>query len=605
MTDIIHLLPESIANQIAAGEVVQRPASIVKELMENAVDAKATMIKVLVKDGGKALVQVHDNGIGMSETDARMSFERHATSKIKEAADLFNIKTMGFRGEALASIAAVAKVEMKTQQSINSMGVRLVVESSSVKTQEVCQLPEAGTIIAVKNLFFSVPARRNFLKSNVVEMRHINDEFIRVALAHPDVGFSLAHNEMELYRLAPGKLSQRLVGLFGNTVNKNLIPVEEETEVMTIRGYVGRPEYAKKKRGDQFFMVNGRFIKSPYLHHAVLTSFESLLAPDTHPFYCLFIDINPKMIDINVHPTKQEIKFDDDRLVYNYVLVAVKHALGQHSIMPTLDFSQERELVDQFENKRSDLDTIRPERFTQISPNRLNSGFVTKSERSNWKALYEGVSKGGGAVMVSSKINDQKKSDPIVFSGDLTNKRPYLIHNKYIASPIKSGFILIDQQAAQERILYEYYLEQMKSGSAGSQQSLFPTSMRLSPADAELFRSILPQLAPLGLDVGELAPNTFMIKGMPGELAGKNETEIIEQLLDQVRNNLELKLELKENIARSMAKSGARKKDKPLDEDGMNVLIDRLFACQMPYQSPSGRKCFLQFDLDELNKRFG
>lgn len=605
MTDIIHLLPESIANQIAAGEVVQRPASIVKELMENAVDAQATMIKVLVKDGGKALVQVHDNGIGMSETDARMSFERHATSKIKEAADLFNIKTMGFRGEALASIAAVAKVEMKTQQSINSMGVRLVVESSSVKTQEVCQLPEAGTIIAVKNLFFSVPARRNFLKSNVVEMRHINDEFIRVALAHPDVGFSLAHNEMELYRLAPGKLSQRLVGLFGNTVNKNLIPVEEETEVMTIRGYVGRPEYAKKKRGDQFFMVNGRFIKSPYLHHAVLTSFESLLAPDTHPFYCLFIDINPKMIDINVHPTKQEIKFDDDRLVYNYVLVAVKHALGQHSIMPTLDFSQERELVDQFENKRSDLDTIRPERFTQISPNRLNSGFVTKSERSNWKALYEGVSKGGGAVMVSSKINDQKKSDPIVFSGDLTNKRPYLIHNKYIASPIKSGFILIDQQAAQERILYEYYLEQMKSGSAGSQQSLFPTSMRLSPADAELFRSILPQLAPLGLDVGELAPNTFMIKGMPGELAGKNETEIIEQLLDQVRNNLELKLELKENIARSMAKSGARKKDKPLDEDGMNVLIDRLFACQMPYQSPSGRKCFLQFDLDELNKRFG
>lgn len=605
MTDIIHLLPESIANQIAAGEVVQRPASIVKELMENAVDAQATMIKVLVKDGGKALVQVHDNGIGMSETDARMSFERHATSKIKEAADLFNIKTMGFRGEALASIAAVAKVEMKTQQAINSMGVRLVVESSSVKTQEVCQLPEAGTIIAVKNLFFSVPARRNFLKSNVVEMRHINDEFIRVALAHPDLGFSLAHNEMELFRLAPGKLSQRLVGLFGNTVNKNLIPVEEETEVMTIRGYVGRPEYAKKKRGDQFFMVNGRFIKSPYLHHAVLTSFESLLAPDTHPFYCLFIDINPKMIDINVHPTKQEIKFDDDRLVYNYVLVAVKHALGQHSIMPTLDFSQERELVDQFENKRSDLDTIRPERFTQISPNRLNSGFVTKSERSNWKDLYEGVSKGGGAVMVSSKINDQKKSDPIVFSGDLTNKRPYLIHNKYIASPIKSGFILIDQQAAQERILYEYYLEQMKSGSAGSQQSLFPTSMRLSPADAELFRSILPQLAPLGLDVGELAPNTFMIKGMPGELAGKNETEIIEQLLDQVRNNLELKLELKENIARSMAKSGARKKDKPLDEDGMNVLIDRLFACQMPYQSPSGRKCFLQFDLDELNKRFG
>ncbi len=605
MTDIIHLLPESIANQIAAGEVVQRPASIVKELMENAVDARATFIKVLVKDGGKALVQVQDNGCGMSETDARMSFERHATSKIKEAADLFNIKTMGFRGEALASIAAVAKVEMKTQQSADKLGVRLVVESSSVKEQEVCQLPEPGTLIAVKNLFFSVPARRNFLKSNVVEMRHISDEFIRVALAHPDIGFSLTHNEMELYRLMPGKLSQRLVGLFGNPVSKNLIPVKEDTEVMTIKGYVGRPEYAKKKRGDQFFIVNGRFIKSPYLHHAVLTSFENLLAPDTHPFYCLFIDINPKMIDINVHPTKQEIKFDDDRLVYNYVLVAVKHALGQHSIMPSLDFSQEREIADQFVANRPDFGSIKSERISAVSPNRLNPGFVAKSNRSNWQDLYEGISKGDEAVMVSSKINDQVKSEPILFSENISNKKPYLIHNKYIASPIKSGFILIDQQAAQERILYEHYLEQMKSGNAGSQQSLFPTSMRLSPADAELFRSILPQLAPLGMDVAELSPNTFMIRGMPGELAGKNETEIIEQLLGQVRNNLDLKLDLKENIARSMAKSGARKKDKPLDEDAMTILIDRLFACQMPYQSPSGRKCFLQFDLDDLNKRFG
>jgi DNA mismatch repair protein MutL len=605
MTDIIHLLPESIANQIAAGEVVQRPASIVKELMENAVDAKATSIKVLVKEGGKALVQVQDNGCGMSETDARMSFERHATSKIKEASDLFNIKTMGFRGEALASIAAVAKVEMKTQQATDAIGVRLVVESSSVKSQEVCQLPEAGTVIAVKNLFFSVPARRNFLKSNVVEMRHITDEFIRVALAHPEVGFSLTHNEMELYRLMPGKLSHRLVGLFGNSINKNLIPVKEDTEVMTIKGYVGRPEYSKKKRGDQFFIVNGRFIKSPYLHHAVITSFENLLVPDTHPFYCLFIDINPKMIDINVHPTKQEIKFDDDRLVYNYVLVAVKHALGQHSIMPSLDFSQEREVAGQFEINGKAFGEVRLQSSSNFSPNRLNPGFVAKSDRSKWKEVYEGISKGEESLMVSSKINDLKKEEPIVFSEDIANKRPYLIHSKYIASPIKSGFILIDQQAAQERILYEHYMAQMKSGSVGSQQSLFPTSMRVSPADAELFRSILPQLANFGLDAAEVAPNTFIIKGMPGELAGRNEIEVMEQLLDQVRNNLDLNLDLKENIARSMARSGSRKKEKPLDEEAMTILIDRLFACQMPYQSPSGRKCFLQFDLDELNRRFG
>jgi DNA mismatch repair protein MutL len=273
--------------------------------------------------------------------------------------------------------------------------------------------------------------------------------------------------------------------------------------------------------------------------------------------------------------------------------------------MPSLDFSQEREIADQFVANRPDFGSIKSERISAVSPNRLNPGFVAKSNRSNWQDLYEGISKGDEAVMVSSKINDQVKSEPILFSENISNKKPYLIHNKYIASPIKSGFILIDQQAAQERILYEHYLEQMKSGNAGSQQSLFPTSMRLSPADAELFRSILPQLAPLGMDVAELSPNSFMIRGMPGELAGKNETEIIEQLLGQVRNNLDLKLDLKENIARSMAKSGARKKDKPLDEDAMTILIDRLFACQMPYQSPSGRKCFLQFDLDDLNKRFG
>ena len=339
MADVIQLLPDSIANQIAAGEVIQRPASVVKELMENAIDAGSTSVKLVVKDAGKTLIQVIDNGSGMSETDARMCFERHATSKIRKANDLFSLVTKGFRGEAMASIAAIAQVEMRTRLEGQDLGTKIIIEGSEVKKQEACQSPQ-GSTISVKNLFYNVPARRKFLKSNPVEMRYIMDEFQRLAIAHSDIFFSLHHNNVELFHLPPGSLRQRVVGVLGTNTNKKLVPLKEDTEILNLSGFVGKPEFAKKTRGEQLFFVNNRFIKSSYLNHAVMTAYEELLPKDTFPLYVIFIEIDPTRIDINVHPTKQEIKFDDERLVYNYLKVAVRHSLGQYSIMPTLDFEQ-------------------------------------------------------------------------------------------------------------------------------------------------------------------------------------------------------------------------------------------------------------------------
>ena len=396
MADIIQLLPDSIANQIAAGEVVQRPASVVKELLENAIDAGSTNIKLIIKDAGKSLIQVIDDGCGMSETDARMSFSRHATSKIRKAEDLFAIRTMGFRGEALASIAAIAQVELRSRRQADELGTRIVVEGSEVKAQEACQCA-AGTSFSVKNLFYNVPARRNFLKSNTVEMRHILDEFQRVAIANPDIFFSLHHNNSELFHLSPGNLRQRIVAVFGNSWNKKLVPVNEETDIIKIQGYVGKPEFAKKTRGEQLFFVNQRFIKSGYLNHAIMGAYEDLLAKDTYPLYVIFLEIDPARIDINVHPTKQEIKFEDERLVYNYLKVAIRHALGQYSITPTLDFDQEINFSN-YTPKQAPKPTVETSSREESRPS-TPSGPVSKTDRfsngsnnlQNWEKLYEGL----------------------------------------------------------------------------------------------------------------------------------------------------------------------------------------------------------------------
>lgn len=623
MADIIQLLPDSIANQIAAGEVVQRPASVVKELVENAIDAGSTSIKIIIKEAGKILIQVIDNGCGMSETDARMSFERHATSKIREANDLFAIRTMGFRGEALASIAAIAQVEMKTRKQVDELGIRLVVEASEVKKQEATQAPP-GTSIAVKNMFFNVPARRNFLKSNAVEMRHILDEFQRIALANPDVFFTLHHNDNEIFHLSPGNLRQRIIGIYGTTFNKKLVPINEKTDVVSFEGFVGKPEFARKTRGEQLFFVNQRFIKSGYLHHAIMGAYEKLLADKTYPFYVIFLDIDPERIDINVHPTKQEIKFDDERLIYNYLKVAVRHALGQHNVMPTLDFEQDTNFGRQFippsqedGQKTASIDSSYP----LISSNRPSSGGggqsyspPPKSGKQDWEKLYEGLDEfmpeeGSPDVAptlttIPSKGNEEQTSESSAGFKDV-QKQPFQIHASFILSHIKSGFLLIDQQAAHERILYEQYIEALNQQKGSSQKQLFPTNLNLSAADADILKDIIPQLNTLGFDIQEFGQNAFVINGLPVEIAGKqNEKATIEKLLEQFKNNIDLNLNVYENIARSMARSTSIKRGKRLEIEEMKVLIDQLFACEIPFKSPTGRNCFLNFELEDLMKRF-
>lgn len=624
MADVIKLLPDSVANQIAAGEVVQRPASVVKELLENAVDAGANKIQLIVKDAGKTLIQVIDNGCGMSETDARMSFERHATSKIREAKDLFALNTMGFRGEALASIAAVAQVEMRTRRATDELGVRILVEDSTVKAQEACQAPQ-GTSISVKNLFYTVPARRSFLKADPVETRHIMDEFQRVAMANPDVFFSMHHNDSEIYHLPAGNLRQRVVKIFGEAVNKKLVPAEQETDILHISGFVGKPDYVKKTRGEQLFFVNKRFIRSNYLHHAVMSAYEDLLPSDTYPLYVLFLDIDPASVDINVHPTKQEIKFDDERLVYNFLKVAVRHALGSHNVTPTLDFEQEPA----FQQRLTPTPQMRPDRDSgsigSYRPSRPEPGEDAARHASNlehWEKLYKGLELFGATAGDPNRTKEDQDSndrppfitrpgvevlemddDAETFSKG--HREPYQIHSQYIVSHLKSGFLLIDQQAASERVLYERYLQALENQPIATQKALFPKTVELSGADAALLRDILDEVNCLGFEIAEFGGNTFAIHGSPAELqSGISEEMLLEKVLAQYKGNLELQLGTRDNLARSMARNAALRRGQSLNPQEMQDLVDRLFACSVPYNSPSGRKCFIQFDLEDLQKQF-
>lgn len=617
MADIIQLLPDAIANQIAAGEVIQRPASVVKELMENAIDAGATYIRLIIKDAGKTLIQVIDDGCGMSETDARMSFERHATSKVREANDLFSIRTMGFRGEALASIAAIAHVELKTRKQADELGTRIVLEGSIVKTQEPCQCA-AGTSFSVKNLFYNVPARRNFLKSDTVEMRHIIEEFQRIVLANADIHFSLHHNGAEVFHLTNSNIRQRIVALFGPATNKKLVPVSEETDILKLEGYVGKPEFAKKTRGEQYFFVNNRFIKSPYLHHAIMGSYEELLAKDAYPLYVIFIDIDPKRIDINVHPTKQEIKFEDERLIYNYLKVSVRHALGQHSITPSLDFEQDVNFArSRVPKKTQDQTTIKSSagNFDSNAGNSTSPNQLQSNNLRNWQKLYQGLeefdtdssdenSDESHSVTIESKwLGEDKDGNEQVFKQE--KKEPYQVQASYIINQIKSGFILIDQQSAHERILYERYLAAMNENEPLTQKQLFPKNFSLGASDSEMLKSILPQINQLGFDIQEFGQEGFVVHGTPAQLgSGQNEEKLIESLLEQYKQNQDLKLDIRENIARSMARSTSIKRGQRLSIEEMRNLVDQLFACEIPYKNPFGRHCFITYEMDELEKRF-
>jgi len=620
LPDKIVLLPDNIANQIAAGEVIQRPASAVKELLENAVDAGATEIKLIVADAGKSLLQVIDNGSGMSETDARLCFERHATSKITSIEDLFHIRTMGFRGEALASIAAVAQVELKTKRAEDETGVYLEVENSMVKKQEPVAAP-TGTSIAMKNLFFNVPARRNFLKSNAAEMRHILDEFTRVALSFPHIFFSLISNGQEVFHLEAGSLKQRIIQLLGNSYNSKLVSVKEETDYMNIYGFVGKPETAKKTRGDQYFFINNRYIKSAYLNHAVMNAYQEIISSDSFPMYALFIDLDPAVVDVNVHPTKQEIKFEDEKIIYAFVQAAVKHALAQFSITPTLDFDldasiQQLSSIQQpftEERKSAAASTSLFKGFTQ----RNQAHFIEpskKAELRHWKDFYED---GGQRTEVGSQESEVRGEividrqgathDPIAIGSRLTTHDVELTQllNTYIVAPSDKGFILIHQQAAHERVSYDQLKAAAKGKPIVTQRNMFPVTLELAPADAVILQELMTDLQELGYMIEPFGKNSFVIQGTPADLEAGNEKNIIDSLLEQYKHfSNELKFSKREKLVRSLAKQQSLKTGIRLTEREMRQLVNDLFACEQPNSTPDGTPTYLEFKQEQLEKMF-
>ncbi|GAA4495629.1 DNA mismatch repair endonuclease MutL [Hymenobacter ginsengisoli] len=660
MPDIIQLLPEYLANQIAAGEVVQRPASVVKELLENAVDAGATSVQLIVKEAGKQLVQVVDDGAGMSPTDARMSLERHATSKIRSTEDLFRIRTLGFRGEALASIAAVAQVEIRTKQRGQETGSLLLVEGSQVSSQTPTACPD-GTSIAVKNLFFNVPARRNFLKSNAVEMRHILDEFQHVALANPQIAFSLYQNDLEVFSLPAGKLSQRIVALLGNNYKEQLANCEEITPFITVKGYIGKPESAKKSRGDQFFFVNNRFIRSAYLNHAVLAAYEGLLARDTHPFYVLFLELDPKAIDINVHPTKTEIKFEDEKTVYAVVRAAVRQALGVHSLTPSLDFEGDVNFAPIRPLRTSagasggfakgdGAALPPPTRAVEFNPDALAASVSaaargsrktaderaspprpTEQAKRDLEAFYrelgqpvrpaDEVAPAGTVTMVPPvaplpelpfthpspaerprlQAAGPASSGPTM-SGGGHNPRATQVLNRYVLLPVKSGLMLIDQEAARERILYEQYTAGQAQGGGHSQALLFPRPLTFSPADYAVLGELTPTLHLLGFRFAEFGPHTIAIEAVPADLPAQGEKELLEGLIEQFRSGAApLRLDRHEALARALARRVAQATSQPrLPDVELNALVDKLFACQVPNYTPDGRPTVVLLDGEQL-----
>ena len=616
MSSIIQLLPDHVANQIAAGEVVQRPASVVKELLENAVDAGASDVKLIIKDAGKSLVQVIDNGKGMSVTDARLCFERHATSKIRQAEDLFSLHTKGFRGEALASIAAIAHVEMKTKQDQEELGTHIVIEGSKFVTQDVAVLPK-GTSFGVKNLFFNIPARRNFLKSDTVEYRHIIDEFQRVALAHPQIYFTFYHNGSEMFNLPASSLRQRIVNVFSGKTNEKLVPVNEETEIVNVQGFVCKPEYAKKNRGEQFFFVNDRFIKSGYLHHAVMAAYDGLLKDGSQPSYFLYLQVPPNTIDINIHPTKTEIKFDDESALYAILRASIKHSLGQFNVAPVLDFERDANLDTPYHYKdlEGETPTIQVDGsfnpFSQeVKPNKhfanTNYGYRKPETNSNWESLYVGLKQDSEEIDTMTFENEAVKSS--LFNTDEVEQvvhKTYQIHKKYIVNPIKSGMIIVDQQRAHQRILYEQFLTNITVHLASSQQLLFPLHLYFSKDEMQLISELKPSLTNTGFVFEETNEDSVVISGLPVNISESEVSIVFEQLLSDLHNGIpESSFSQNDTIAKSMARSLAVKTGAYLTEKEQENLVNGLFACKDPNVSPFQKPTFITMRVEDLDKKF-
>ena len=580
--DIIQLLPDHVANQIAAGEVIQRPSSAVKEMLENALDAGSTEIKLFIKDAGKTLLQVVDNGSGMSKADLKMCFERHATSKIKSADDLFNIQSMGFRGEAMASIAAIAHVEVTSKLTDKELGTHLIIEGSKITTHEDCASSN-GTSMKVKNLFYNVPARRNFLKSDQVEMRHIVEEFTRIALANPKVKMQLFHNNSELFHLPSSNLRQRIVNIIGDKKNETLVPIEEETTLVKITGFVGKPEAAKRTRGEQYFFVNKRFIKSQYLHHAVSKAFEEVIPYNYFPSYFINLSIDPKLIDINIHPTKTEIKFEDENAIYAIIRATVKRSLGAYNIAPSLDFSQELSFDLDFSNKE-------PKTLRQPTI-KVDSTYNPFEKKSEYK--------------LETVIEKEWKQPTLSEEFDSNNELNELsqIGNHFIAVPNENGLLLIHQRRAHKRILFEYFKNILSQQKGQSQQLLFPKEINLNNTELEFILSMQKELNAVGF-IFEFKDSTLVISGIPPECQEENLHGIIENLIEQAKNSEQLNINQKDNLAKSLATSLAISEFKKLADEEMKSLKNELLKCKSPSVCPSGKRTMINLKTADLEKYF-
>ncbi|MDD5570570.1 MAG: DNA mismatch repair endonuclease MutL [Bacteroidales bacterium] len=614
MTDIIHLLPDSVANQIAAGEVIQRPSSAVKELLENAIDAGATEIKVIIKDAGKTLIQVIDNGCGMSGTDARMCFERHATSKIKTADDIFEVRTMGFRGEALPSIAAISQVELKTKRIDDDMGAFIIIEGSEVVKQENCSCNN-GTSISIKNLFYNTPARRKFLKNDAIEISHIIEEFQRVALINHDIAFTLHSNNKEIFHLERNNLKQRIISIFGSGFNNKILPLEEETTIAKFYGFIGKPEFAKAKRGEQYFFVNNRFVKHPYLHHAVQKSFHDLIQADKFPSYFINIVVNPKTVDVNIHPTKTEVKFEDEKIMYSLLLSAIRQVIGKFHLAPMLDFQAEN--ISAIPYIPGNTPIVNPgininpgynPFVTEKKAGKKNEEFASsksfhqsKQNLKNWDRLYQGAAETKERTETAQQSMSPEKNINIP---EVTDKNIFQLHNKYILAHVASGLMVVDQQAAHERILYEKFLNSFKNHTANSQQLLFPKTIELSPADFEIVSEIKKDLREIGFEIGDFGKNSLIVHGVPVEVVNDDIEKLFEEIIGQYKINSSVYNAKHENLAASLAKKVSVKYGKALSQEEMLGLIEGLFSCGMPGFSPSGKITATIINIEEIDDKF-
>ncbi|MCJ7758242.1 MAG: DNA mismatch repair endonuclease MutL [Gillisia sp.] len=613
MSDVIHLLPDHVANQIAAGEVVQRPASVIKELLENAIDAGAKNIQVYVKESGKILVKVVDDGLGMSLTDARLSFERHATSKIKSAEDLFHLHTKGFRGEALASIAAIAHVELKTKREEDEVGTCIKIEGSQIISQEACATSQ-GTSISVKNLFYNIPARRNFLKSDTVEIRHIIDEFQRVALAHPNIAFSLSHNASEIFQLPNANYRQRITNILGGKTSEKLVPVNEETEIVTISGFVGKPEFAKRTRGEQFFFVNDRFIKSPYLNHAVTAAFEGLLKDKAFPSYFLYLTVDPKSIDINIHPTKTEIQFDDEHALYAILRSSIKHSLGQFNVAPVLDFERDPSLDTPYDFKNRPAASPQIEVDRDFNPFKNESGSgngfrsAIKKDPGDWEGLYTGLKGDSNFIDLKQIEFESEEVTGNLFGASKTvetQNSTFQLNKKYIISTLKNGMLVIDQHRAHTRILYEELLKSITLSAAVSQQLLFPLILQFNQQEVKLLKGIKDSLEQTGFVFSDIKSDSVEITGVPTTVSESEVEILLERLLADFENEVpENNFSQTDLLAKSLAKSMAVKSGNLLNSTEQQHIVNGLFACKEPSLTPFNKPVFITLQVEELEKKF-